>query len=161
VVFATYGSQAAFITLDEGTSEDTGRGFEKILQTLVLQNDPWKCGFYSSTEGTSYFDGVYGENYIQNTGSTLGLMPEVQGTGSAGYVFRITFEGAEAGDFFAEGGEGISMLVDESPLIENESNEGAETFYMGETEVNEMTPEPVTLVALCLGAMVYAMACKQ
>ena len=89
----------------------------------------------------SYFDAVYG-----SADSTLTLTPEDQGTGNAGYVFRITFEGAEGATFFANDANRIGMLVD-TPM-DNEANAGPDGFYMADADINEVIPEPATLAFL-------------
>ena len=109
--------------------------------------------FYTSTNGSSYFDAVYDINDIRNTGSTLALDPEVKGlgTGQAGYVFRITFEGAEADNFFANSAHRIGALV--TTAMDNEANAGDEVLYMGDADVNEVIPEPATLAVLIFSGL--------
>lgn len=109
--------------------------------------------FYTSIDGTSYFDAVYDENDARNTVSTSGLTPEGQGTGSAGYVFRITFEGTEAADFFASTSHRIGMLVDPASAIDNETDDGPENFYIADSDINVVTPEPATLALLLVGGL--------
>ena len=121
----------------------TGSHPELDMHTFTLR-------FYTSTNGSSYFYAVYDINDIRNTGSTLALDPEVKGlgTGQAGYVFRITFEGAEADNFFANSAHRIGALV--TTAMDNEANAGAEVLYMGDADVNEVIPEPATLAVLLL-----------
>ena len=117
--------------------------------------------FYTSLDGSSFFDAVYDENDVQNTGSTLGLDSAGQGTGSAGYVFRITFEGTEAADFFANSAHRIGTLVDENNPIDNESNDGPDVFYMADADVNDVIPEPATLAVLLLTGSLALVARKK
>ena len=74
-----------------------------------------------------------------------------QGAGSAGYVFRVTFEGDQAATFFGDSNNRIGFIVPEEAPIDNESNDGAETFYISDADVNEVIPEPVTFVVLLAG----------
>lgn len=108
--------------------------------------------FYTSVDGSSYFDAVYDINDVWNTGSTLGLSPEGNGlgTGQAGYAFRVIFEGTESADFFANAAHRIGALVD-TP-IDNEANAGPENFYMGDADISQVIPipEPATLAVLLL-----------
>ena len=110
--------------------------------------------FYTSVDGSSYFDAVYELSDPRNTGSTLGLTPQGNGlgTGQAGYVFRITFEGTEGSDFLANEAHRIGVLV-ETPM-DREANAGTEIFYMGDADVHQVIPEPATLLVLIFGGLV-------
>ena len=109
--------------------------------------------FYTSLDGSSYFDATYDLNDPRNTGSTLGLAPQVHGlgTGQAGHVFRIHFEGAEAQTFFANNAYRLGALV--ITPMDNEANAGADVLYMGDADVNEVVPEPATLFVLIIGGL--------
>ena len=109
--------------------------------------------FYTSSDGQSFFDAVYDPSNILNTASSLGLMPEGQGVGSAGYAFRISFAGAEGSDFFADNGNRIGTLVAAETPIDNIANDGPETFYVGDADVNQVVPEPVSLAMLMVGGL--------
>ena len=122
--------------------------------------------FYTSLDGLSYsyFDAVYDINDIRNTASTLALDPQVQGlgTGQAGYVFHVTFEGTEADDFFTNNDYNrIGALVDVA--MDNEANAGAEVLYMGDADVMEVVPapEPATLAVLLIGGCLALLARRQ
>ena len=109
--------------------------------------------FYTSSDGSSYFDALYDTSDIRNTGSSLGLTAEgQQGTGKAGYVFRITFEGTEGVTFFANDDHRIGMLV-QTPM-DNEANDGPDNFYIGDADTNQVIPEPATLLVLLVGGVV-------
>lgn len=109
--------------------------------------------FYTSLDGSSYFDALYDRTDPRNTGSTLGLTPQVRGlgTGQAGYVFRVNFEDAEASTFFANNAHRLGALV-QTPM-DNEANAGADVFYMSDSDINEI-PEPATVLVLILGGLV-------
>ena len=110
--------------------------------------------FYTSIDGLSYFDAVYDLSDVLNTGSTLGLEPVSNGlgTGQAGHIFRISFEGTEGSTFFANSNHRIGMFVDTA--MDNEANAGAECFYMGDADVNEVVvPEPATLLVLLVSGL--------
>ena len=106
---------------------------------------------FVDSDGSLLFDAVYDINDAGNA-STLGLTTAGQGTGSAGYVFRITFEGTEAADFFANSAHRIGTLVDETTPMDNESNDGPDNFYMGDADISQVIPipEPATLAVLLL-----------
>ena len=109
--------------------------------------------FYTSPDGSSYFDANYDINDIRNSGSTLALDPQVKGlgTGQAGYVFRVTFEGTQAADFLADSSNRIGALV--TTAMDNEANAGADVFYMGDADITEVVPEPATLAFLALSGL--------
>ena len=117
--------------------------------------------FYTSLDGSSFFDAVYDLSNPANTGSTLSLPPEVKGfgTGQAGYVFRVTFEGTEATDFFANNAHRLGALVDVP--MDNEANAGAEVLYMGDADVMEVVPEPATLAVLLFSGCLALLGRKQ
>lgn len=108
--------------------------------------------FYTSIDGSSYFDAVYDLSNVLNTSSSLGLEPVNNGLGAgqAGHIFRISFEGTEGSTFFANSNHRIGMLVN-TPM-DNEANAGAECFYMGDADVN--VPEPATLLVLVVSGLV-------
>jgi hypothetical protein len=106
--------------------------------------------FYTNPAGTQWFDAAYDRTNPLNTASSLGLTPAGQGTGSAGYVFRIALDAAEATAFFADPGNHLGMAV--SVAMDNEANNGPDNFYLGDADVNNVVPEPATLVMLSLGA---------
>ena len=110
--------------------------------------------FYTSLDGLSYFDAPYDLSDPRNTGSTLGLTPQAHGlgTGQAGHVFRVHFEAAEAATFFANNAHRLGALV-QTPM-DNEANDGPEVFYMGDSDTNEVIPEPATLFVLIVGGLV-------
>ena len=83
--------------------------------------------FYTAADGSSYFDALYDVSDVRNTASTLGLSAQDQGTGSAGFVFRITFEGTEGTTFFANNANRIGTLV-QTP-IDNVASGGPDNFY--------------------------------
>ena len=99
--------------------------------------------FYTSFDGSSFFDAPY-------IGSTLTLTPEGNGlgTGQAGHVFRITFEGTQGADFFANDEHRLGVLVD-TPL-DNQANSGPDNFYLSDADVVQVVPEPTTLGSLML-----------
>ncbi len=109
-----------------------------------LDLDSFTMRFYTSVGGSSHFDALYDINNILNAGSTLALTPEGNGlgTGQAGHVFRITFEGTQGDDFFANDNHRIGVLVD-TP-IDNQANSGPDNFYIGDADVNHVVPEPGT-----------------
>lgn len=113
--------------------------------------------FYTNTAPGSLasFDAVYDEGDARNTASTIDLVPvgQGQGTGTAGYVFRITFEGTEGTDFFANPLNRIGVLVYENDPLDSTANAGAETFYMADADVNTVVPEPATLGFLLLSGL--------
>ena len=109
--------------------------------------------FYTSTDGSSYFDAPYDLSDPRNTGSTLGLTPHGgMGTGQAGYVFRVHFEDAEAATFFADNAHRLGALV-QTPM-DNEANDGPDAFYMADADTIEIIPEPATLFVLIVGGLV-------
>ena len=108
--------------------------------------------FYTSSDGTSFFDALYDFSDPGNE-STLGLTPDGQGTGSSGYVFRIHFEGSEATDFFSQSDHRIGMLVDENTPINNTANDGPENFFIGDADVMVVIPEPDLVVLLVFGGL--------
>ena len=109
--------------------------------------------FYTSVDGSTYFDAVYDINNVLNTGSTLALTPEGggMGTGQAGHVFRITFEGTEADEFFANDDHRIGVFVD-TPL-DNQANSGADNFYLSDVDEVVVLPEPAGLGLILLGGL--------
>lgn len=113
--------------------------------------------FYTSADGSSFFDATYDINDARNTGSTLALAPigNGLGTGQAGNVFRITFEGSEAADFFANSNHRIGALV--TTAMDNEANAGADVFYMGDADIMDVQviPEPATLAFLILSGLAF------
>ena len=130
---------------------------------LALDVHDFTVRFYTidSAGVWSSFDAVYDhDDLINNTASTLGLTPEGQGTGSAGYAFRITFEGDEGTNFFSDDRNRVGTLVEESMAIDNESNDGPENFYVGDADVNTVVPEPASLVLLTIGAGVAVFSRK-
>jgi len=147
----------------------TSKGFD-VSNLIVILNlnqsgsSPWldvhsfTMRFYTAANGSSYFDALYDVNDVRNTASTLGLSSEDQGTGSAGYVFRITFEGTEGATFFGGNDHRIGMLV-QTP-IDNEANGGPDSFYMGDADVNEVIPEPATLGFLLVSGLAL-MGCRR
>ena len=129
----------------------TAEGFDASDLIVILNLNqtgsyPWldlhsfTLRFYTSaTDPSSSFDAFY-----VNTGSTLALTPigNGLGTGQAGHVFRITFEGTQGDDFFANDDHRIGVLVD-TP-IDNQANSGPDNFYIGDADVNHVVPEPGT-----------------
>jgi len=109
--------------------------------------------FYTSLDGLSYFDALYDRTDPRNTGSTLGLVPQVHGlgTGQAGHVFRVHFEGSEAANFFVNNNHRLGTLVDIA--MDNEANAGADVFYMSDADTIEVIPEPATLFVLIVGGL--------
>ena len=114
--------------------------------------------FYTSLDGSSYFDATYDLSDARNTGSTLGLTPQAHGlgTGQAGHVFRIHFEGTEAQDFYANNANRLGALV--LVPMDNEANAGGDVLYMGDADVNEVVPEPATLFVLIVGGLLAVSA---
>ena len=110
--------------------------------------------FYTSLDGSSYFDAVYDLSDPRNSGSTLGLTPQAHGmgTGQAGYVFRVHFEDTEAASFFANNAHRLGTLV-QTPM-DNHANAGTEIFYMSDGDAIEVVPEPATLFVLIVGGLV-------
>jgi hypothetical protein len=110
--------------------------------------------FYTSLDGSSYFDALYDLSDPRNTGSTLGLTPQVHGlgTGQAGHVFRVHFEAAEAATFFANNAHRLGALV-QTPM-DDEANAGADVLYMSDADTIEVIPEPATLFVLIVGGLV-------
>jgi len=108
--------------------------------------------FYTSLDGSSYFDALYDINDPRNTGSTLGLTPHGgMGTGQAGHVFRVHFEDAEAVTFFINDAHRLGVLV-QTPM-DDEANSGADVFYMSDSDITEVIPEPATLFVLIVGGL--------
>ena len=109
--------------------------------------------FYTSLDGSSYFDALYERTDPRNTGSTLGLTPQGgMGVGQAGHVFRVNFEDAEAATFFANHAHRLGTLV-QTPM-DNEANDGPDIFYMSDGDTIEVVPEPATLFVLIVGGLV-------
>ena len=110
--------------------------------------------FYTSLDGSSYFDAPYDLTDPRNTGSTLGLTPQAHGlgTGQAGHVFRVHFEDAEAATFFANNAHRLGALV-QTPM-DDEANAGADVLYMSDADTTEVIPEPATLFVLIIGGLV-------
>lgn len=110
--------------------------------------------FYTSADGSSYFDALYDLSDVRNTGSSLALTPVSNGlgTGQAGHVFRIVFEGTEGASFFGNDAHRLGTFV--QTAMDNEANAGAECFYMADADVNTVTPEPATLFVLIVGGFV-------
>ena len=138
--------QSQTVTVAQLTAE--GFNASNLLVILNLNQTgsyPWldlhsfTVRFYTSVDGSSHFDALY-----LNTGSTSALTPEGNGlgTGQAGHVFRITFEGTQGDDFFANDNHRIGVLVD-TP-IDNQANSGPDNFYIGDADVNHVVPEPGT-----------------
>jgi len=143
--------QSQTVTVAQLTSE--GFNASNLIVILNLNQTgsyPWldlhsfTVRFYTSGDGSSYFDALYDISNVWNTGSTLALTPEGNGlgTGQAGHVFRITFEGTEGDDFFANDNHRIGVLVD-TP-IDNQANSGPDNFYIGDADVHQVVPEPGT-----------------
>ena len=97
-----------------------------------------------------YVEGVPGPN--GNTASSSGLSVNGQGIGSAGFVFRIHFDGTEGADFFDTASNRIGVTVAQADAIEH-VNDGPETFYIADANVNTVVPEPVTITILLIGAL--------
>ena len=95
--------------------------------------------FYD-TDATVMFSADYDATDLGNADSSA-LTPDGQGIGSAGYVFPITFAGSQGSDFFTVGSRRIGVSVPQLNPINNTSNDGAETFYVG-------MPEPTTLLVI-------------
>ena len=112
--------------------------------------------FYTSSDGSSWFDALYDWDDPGNA-SSLGLTPNGQGAGSAGYAFRIHFDEDEGVDFFAQSDNYVGTWVDSQNALDN-SNDGPDTFYMGDADVNTVVPEPVTLGVLALGGLAVLFA---
>ncbi len=136
--------QSQTVTVAQLTAEDfNASNLIIILNLNQTGSDPWldlhsfTVRFYTSVDGSSYFDAPY-------TGSTLALTPEGNGlgTGQAGHVFRITFEGTQGDVFFGNDDHRIGVLVD-TP-IDNQANSGPDNFYIGDADVNHVVPEPGT-----------------
>lgn len=111
---------------------------------------------FFDTDGTvlfeaDYVEGVPGPN--GNTAPSTGLNVNGQGIGSAGFVFRISFEGTQGSDFFAQGSNRIGLTVESANAIDNEANDGPETFYIADANVNTVVPEPATLAILLIGGL--------
>ena len=127
----------------------TGRNPSLDVQDFTVR-------FYTSSDGSSWFDALYDWDDPGNA-SSLGLMPHGQGAGSAGYAFRIHFVGDEGVDFFDQPDNYVGTWVDSQNPINN-SNGGPETFYIGDVDVSTVVPEPVTLSVLALGGFVVLFA---
>ena len=144
-------------------SQLTAQNFDASNLIVILNlnqtgSSPWidlhsfTMRFYTSVDGSTYFDAVYDINNVLNTGSTLALTPEGGfGTGQAGHVFRITFEGTEGDEFFANDAHRMGVLVD-TP-IDNQANSGPDNFYIGDADVNHVVPEPGTAGLILVSAL--------
>ncbi len=145
-------------------AELAGAGFdeENLLVILNLSQQgsnpsvdvhDFTVRFYTSSDGSSWFDALYDSDAFGNASSSA-LIPHGQGAGTAGHVFRIHFAGDEGVDFFDQPDNYVGTWVDSKNAIGN-TNGAAETFYIGDTNVNTVVPEPVTLGVLVLGALTF------
>ena len=126
--------------------------------TAALDVHEFTLRFYTHPNGSQFFDALYFLSDARNTASTLQLTPEGQGTGSAGYVFRINFEENEFNEneatlFFGNPGNRIGMIM--NTPIDNSANDGPESFYIADADVVTVTPEPATLSLLALGGLAF------
>ncbi len=150
----------------------TSEGFDASNLIVILNLNqtgsyPWidlhsfTVRFYTSVDDSSSFDALYDINNVLNTASTLALTPEGNGvgTGQAGHVFHITFEGTQGDEFFANDDHRIGVLVD-TP-IDNQANSGPDNFYIGDVDINKVVPEPATLAVLLAGTALATLRRKK
>lgn len=132
-----------------GTFFEPGQFTSRIYHTLPEgEGEGWYDAdediYTPNTDGSFMFSADYDATDLGNADSSA-LTPDGQGIGSAGYVFPITFTGSQGSDFFTVGSRRIGVSVPQLNPINNTSNDGAETFYVG-------MPEPTTLVLLSMAA---------
>ena len=119
----------------------------------ALDLEKFSVRFYTSADGSTSFDAPFNRTDAWNTASTLGLTPQGQGTGTAGYVFRVVFQGAEGDDFFASNDNRVGMAVPDTDPIHDTASDGPDNFYIGDSDMNETIPEPSALVVVVVGGL--------
>lgn len=108
--------------------------------------------FYTDPSDTSaFFDAAFTPG--PPNASTKSLLPIAgKGTGTAGYLFRVHLDEAEAAAFFGDDSNRVgAYILSDDPILGGD--DGMESFYL--TNVNEVQaiPEPATLLLLATGAL--------
>lgn len=141
-------------------AELTGKGINAFNLAVVFNlsqagsSDPMNLHNFTlrfqNAAGATLFDATFNDADLSNA-DTSALTPAGQGVGSSGYLFPVSFAGAEGSTFFATSTNRIAMFINSAQAMSGASG-GIDSFY-----VAPAVPEPASIsLALIAASMLTA-----
>lgn len=136
-------------------AELTGKGINAFNLAVVFNlsqagsGDPMNLHNFTlrfqNAAGATLFDATFNDADLSNT-DTSALTPAGQGVGSSGYLFPVSFAGAEGTSFFATSTNRIALFVNSGDAMSGASG-GIDSFY-----VAPAVPEPALMSLVVIGS---------